>query len=352
INLGTASGLYIPQNYDRDFKGLVSVRTALAGSLNVPAVRTLVVTGVDAFRDRLEALGYRGITRDGDYYGYSLALGSAEISLFEQVNAYRTLANGGIYSPLTIWQDQAAADPPTRVMSEEAAYIVADILSDRAGRAVTFGLDNPLSTRFWTAVKTGTSKDMRDNWCIGFSSDYTVGVWVGNFEGDAMHRVSGVTGAAPVWLTIMNALHAGSPGRNPKAPAQLIARSIRFEPSVEPRRREWFVPGTETKLVRLADPGALRPSIVSPPDGVTIALDPDIPADKQLVLFSASGLSDALLVLDGKTMGSAGGALKWQPAPGKHTLALQSADGRVYDQAHFTVRGLKPNYAYRNPRNP
>ncbi|MGH8703266.1 MAG: transglycosylase domain-containing protein, partial [Burkholderiales bacterium] len=107
INLGTASGLYIPQNYDRDFKGLVSVRTALAGSLNVPAVRTLVVTGVDAFRDRLEALGYRGITRDGDYYGYSLALGSAEVSLFEQVNAYRTLANGGIVSPLTIWQDQA-----------------------------------------------------------------------------------------------------------------------------------------------------------------------------------------------------------------------------------------------------
>ncbi|MGH8490726.1 MAG: penicillin-binding protein 1C, partial [Gammaproteobacteria bacterium] len=205
INLGTASGLYIPQNYDRDFKGLVSVRTALAGSLNVPAVRTLVVTGVDAFRDRLEAVGYRGITRDGDYYGYSLALGSAEVSLFEQVNAYRTLANGGIYSPLKIWQDQATIGPPTRVMSEEAAFIVADILSDRAGRAVTFGLDNPLVTRFWTAVKTGTSKDMRDNWCIGFSSEYTVGVWVGNFEGDAMHRVSGVTGAAPVWLAIMNA---------------------------------------------------------------------------------------------------------------------------------------------------
>ena len=175
------------------------------------------MTGVDAFRDRLEALGYRGITRDGDYYGYSLALGSAEISLFEQVNAYRTLASGGIYSPLTIWQDRATQNPPTRVMSEEAAFIVADILSDRAGRAVTFGLDNPLVTRFWSAVKTGTSKDMRDNWCIGFSSDYSVGVWVGNFEGDAMHRVSGVTGAAPVWLTIMNALHADPQARNPRS---------------------------------------------------------------------------------------------------------------------------------------
>ena len=349
INLGTASGLYIPQNYDRDFKGLVSVRAALAGSLNVPAVRTLVVTGVDAFRDRLEALGYRGITRDGDYYGYSLALGSAEISLFDQVNAYRTLANGGIYSPLKIWQDQATTDPPIRVMSEEAAFIVADILSDRAGRAVTFGLDNPLSTRFWTAVKTGTSKDMRDNWCIGFSSEYTVGVWVGNFEGDPMHRVSGVTGAAPVWLTIMNALHAGSPGTEPKKPWNLIARTISFVPSVEPRRQEWFIPGTETKLVRLADPGGRRPSILSPPDGVTIAIDPDIPADKQRVLFSTSGLSDAILVLDGKTLRGRVSAYKWQPAPGKHTLALQSSDGRVYDTVSFTVRGLRPGYAYRNP---
>ncbi|MGH8508183.1 MAG: penicillin-binding protein 1C [Gammaproteobacteria bacterium] len=349
INLGTASGLYIPQNYDRDFKGWVSVRTALSGSLNVPAVRTLVVTGVDAFRDRLQSLGYRGITRDGDYYGYSLALGSAEISLFEQVNAYRTLANGGIVSPLKIWRNQGTVDPPARAMSEDAAYIVADILSDRAGRALTFGLDNPLVTRFWSAVKTGTSKDMRDNWCIGFSSEYTVGVWVGNFEGDAMHRVSGVTGAAPVWLAIMNALQAGSPGSEPRRPSHLIARTVSFVPAVEPRRQEWFIPGTETRLVRLANPGALRPSILSPPDGVTIALDPDIPLDKQLVLFSTSTLGDASLVLDGKTIGRGGGALKWQPAPGKHTLTLQAPGGRAYDTVSFTVRGLKPNYAYRSP---
>jgi penicillin-binding protein 1C len=88
---------------------------------------------------------------------------------------------------------------------------------------------------------------------------------------------------------------------------------------------------------------------VSPPDGVTIALDPDIPVDKELVLFSTSGLSDASLVLDGKTMGSAGGALKWRPAPGKHTLALQAPDGRVYDTVSFTVRGLRRGYAYRKP---
>ena len=164
-----------------------------------------------------------------------------------------------------------------------------------------------------------------------------------------MHRVSGVTGAAPVWLSIMNALRARTPGTEPKRPSNLIARTISFEPSVEPRRQEWFVPGTETNLVRLADPGSRRPSIVSPPDGVTIALDPDIPADKQLVLFSISGLRDAILVLDGKTIRSASGGLKWQPAPGKHTLALQAPNGHLYDTVSFTVRGLRPGDAYQNP---
>src|SRR6185312_5338959 len=92
LSLDTASGVYIPQDYDHDFKGLVTVRTALASSLNVPAVRTLVLTGVEAFRDRLSALGFSGITRDGNYYGYSLALGSAEVTLWQQAQAYRVLA--------------------------------------------------------------------------------------------------------------------------------------------------------------------------------------------------------------------------------------------------------------------
>lgn len=92
VDLDTASGLYIPQNYDREFRGPVSVRSALGNSLNVPAVRTLLLVGVDAFRDRLYDSGYRGISRDGDYYGFSLALGSAEVTLLEQAAAYRSLA--------------------------------------------------------------------------------------------------------------------------------------------------------------------------------------------------------------------------------------------------------------------
>ena len=207
LGLDTATGVYLPQNYDRDFKGPVSVRTALGSSLNVPAVRALVLVGVEAFRDRLNALGYAGISEDGEFYGYSLALGSAEVSLWEQVAAYRTLARGGLAAPLRLRANDPA-QAPSRMLAADATFLVTDILGDRAARVTTFGLDNNMNTAFWSAAKTGTSKDMRDNWCIGYTDRYTVGVWVGNFEGDSMRDVSGVTGAAPAWHDIMLALHA------------------------------------------------------------------------------------------------------------------------------------------------
>jgi len=188
VQLDTASGLYVPKDYDHDFKGPVSVRTALAGSLNVPAVRTLLLDGVEDFRDRLWDMGYRGLTEDGDYYGYSLALGSAEVTLLQQAAAYRAIEDGGRYRPLRLRADDPAGEPHG-VMAPAAAWIVADMMSDPDARAVTFGVDSALRLPFWAAAKTGTSKAMRDNWCIGFSDRFTVAVWVGNAEGDSMTRV-------------------------------------------------------------------------------------------------------------------------------------------------------------------
>ncbi|HEY8974760.1 MAG TPA: penicillin-binding protein 1C, partial [Burkholderiaceae bacterium] len=215
--LHTPSGLYIPQNYDHDFKGPVSVRTALGSSLNVPAVRTAVMVSPDRFARRLVALGLP-IRKAGDFYGYSIALGSPEVTLLSLTNAYRALANGGTVSAPRL---QPADDLPatTRVMAAAPSFIVADILADNDARVPTFGLDNALATRYWSAVKTGTSKDMRDNWCVGFSARYTVGVWVGNASGAPMHAVSGVTGAAPVWRTVMDALQRSDlPGAHPARP--------------------------------------------------------------------------------------------------------------------------------------
>jgi penicillin-binding protein 1C len=227
-------------------------------------------------------------------------------------------------------------------MSPEAAFIVSDILSDRAGRAVTFGLDNVLATPFWSAVKTGTSKDMRDNWCIGFTSRYTVGVWVGNFEGDAMREVSGVTGAAPVWLAIMNALHQSGLPDAPIPPPGLLAQEVNFQSAIEPPRREWFIAGTEMSSVVPVDLGLAFPHIQSPPNGMIIAIDPDIPPENQAVLFKASGVAPGhRWVLDGVVIGGAESPRKWAPAPGRHTLVLQSQSGHAIAQVDFQVRGVQ-----------
>jgi len=207
LDIPVQGGVYRPENYDNQFHGMVMARTALASSLNIPAVKVLQLAGVELFVERLRLLGLRSL-RSADFYGPSLALGSADVTLWDMVNAYRALANGGVWTPLRLRADEDACAPPRRVFAETAAYIVSDILSDRESRSQTFNLESPLSTRFWTAVKTGTSKDMRDNWCIGFSRDYTVGVWNGNFSGESMWNVSGITGAAPVWVEIMNRLHA------------------------------------------------------------------------------------------------------------------------------------------------
>ncbi|MDF9393423.1 MULTISPECIES: penicillin-binding protein 1C [Methylococcus] len=339
LNLETRTGLYVPQNYDRNFKGRVSVRTALAASLNIPAIRTLILVGLEPFHERLWNLGYRGLTQDGEYYGYSLALGSAEVSLWEQVNAFRTLANGGLLSPLH-WLAGDAPAESRPIIDPRAAYIVGSILSDRSSRALGFGLDNPLTTRYWSAVKTGTSKNMRDNWCIGFSERYTVGVWVGNFEGDAMHEVSGVTGAAPAWLEIMNGLHADLPSRPPAPPEGVVGRRIRYADALEPERQEWFVAGTE--IAEVMAPEAPTPRIETPADGMIIALDPDIPARNQKIILRArparSGIS---FLLDGKSVGYAETPMKWPPEPGDHVLKLTDDRGRTLDSVKFQVRGMR-----------
>ena len=225
INVSTPAGLYVPQDYDNEFKGHVSVRTALSASLNIPAVRTLMLVGPDSFISRLKQLGIEDLN-EGDYYGLSLALGTADVNLYELVNAYRTLANNGKSSELKI--SIAKKNMQKQVLKKEAVFIVSDILSDRTARSITFGFENPLATRFWTAVKTGTSKDMRDNWCVGYSQKYTVGVWVGNFKGEPMWNVSGITGAAPIWLELMNYLHRSTPSKSPQPPEGVISKKLLF----------------------------------------------------------------------------------------------------------------------------
>lgn len=337
VNLVTPTGLYVPQNYDREFKGLVSLRTALSSSLNVPAVRTLMLVGADAFAERLRSLGFADVTEDGDFYGYSLALGSAEVTLWQLANAYRALANGGRWSPLVV---EPAKTRPTAVMDRTASYVVADILADKLARSPSFGLDNPLASRHWAAVKTGTSKDMRDNWCVGFTDRYTVAVWVGNFDGSPMQDVSGVTGAAPIWLEVVNYLHRHLASRQPELPRGAIRAQVRFEKDLEPARAELFLPGTALTRVASKSVEATRVSIAYPGNGTIIALDPDIPEQVQRVRFTMRPEVEGYRwQLNGTILQSGPSTTLWRPEAGLHTLGLLSAMGQLADQIRFEVRG-------------
>ena len=355
--ISTAGGLYIPQNYDRQFKGWVSVRTALAASLNVPAVRALVMVSPDAFFDQLRALGLP-LAESGGYYGYSLALGSSEVPLLHLANAYRALANGGRVSPVAF-----ATPPPqfarpqfTRALDEGAAFIVGDILSDANARVRTFGTDSVLATRFWTAVKTGTSKDMRDNWAVGWSERYTVGVWVGNAGGAAMHDVSGTSGAAPIWADVMGWLHRATPSRAPRPPEGVARQAVRYGPApdggwLESARQEWFLRGTQQALFAIDTVAAsayqasatgqkyLKPTarILAPAPGTIVALDPDIPPARQRLRFEADGAAVRWRI-DGKPAGQ-GAQWAWLPWPGRHRVELLDARGQVLDQIQIEVRG-------------
>jgi penicillin-binding protein 1C len=302
-------------------------------------VRVISLIGLEDFLNRLRALGIRGLDEEGDFYGPALALGSADVTLLELVNAYRTLANGGEWSELRSAYDGGLNPLRKRVFSPEAAFLISDILSDREARSPTFGLENPLSTRYWAAVKTGTSKDMRDNWCVGYSDKYTVGVWVGNFTGEPMWNVSGISGAAPVWVEVMNRLHRdkGNPRKEP--PPRLVKAHVEFPQGVHPPREEWFIRGTEPAFPEARSP-LLHQRILYPPPGSIFALDPDIPRELQKVLFTLQAPQQGVTwVLNGQPLPSLGKATPWSPEAGKFHLDLRDDEGRIIDSVGFEVRG-------------
>jgi penicillin-binding protein 1C len=337
LDVPFANGVYRPKNYDSRFHGPVVVREALAASLNVPAVRTLGLVGAESFVERLNALGFEHIREDGDFYGPALALGSAEVTLWELVRAYRILATNGRRQDLHLTPSDSTQTGPV-VLSPDAAYLVSEILSDREARSSTFGLESTLATRYWSAVKTGTSTDMRDNWCIGYSDRYTVGVWVGNFSGEPMWSVSGMSGAAPVWIEIMNRLHDGKPEQAVIPPSGVVTAPA-SQLTQGTARAEWFLRGTEPPRLSPV-PAAGQPLIRYPAPDTVMVVDPDIPTDRQRLFFEASGWTANLRwTVDGMPLAEIGALVPWRPRAGRHRVALHDPDGRVLDATLFLVKG-------------
>ncbi|HIE27252.1 TPA: penicillin-binding protein 1C [Candidatus Poribacteria bacterium] len=206
-------GIYSPKNYSEKFHGPMRLREALANSLNVPAARITAKIGVERFLDRLNEYEFCSLDKDADYYGVGLALGGGEVTLYELARAYMCLARMGSFIPikeiLTIDGKPVADIYMEKTISAPAMnYLIADILSDRFARSSEFGFNSVLNLPFPCAVKTGTSFRFCDNWTVGYTEDYTLGVWVGNFDHSPMQKVSGVSGAGPLFAEIMIALYS------------------------------------------------------------------------------------------------------------------------------------------------
>ena len=266
----TATGLYRPVNYDRRHQGLVSFRSALANSRNVPAVRLLEQLGGPAvLQERLLELGFSTLEQAPDHHGLGLALGNAEVRLLELANAYACLARLGIHRPLRLLETDASpqSERSTQICSPGPARHIAEILSDNQARAYAFGLESPLRMPFPVACKTGTSSDYRDNWAFGYTPEFTVGVWVGNPDASPMRQVSGLSGAGPVLRDVFTHLHA------------------RF-------RIGWYAPAADLDSTDRPPP-ATRPApdawqILSPINGTVFYLDPDLPHEGGIVPLRTS----------------------------------------------------------------
>ena len=275
------NGPYVPRNYDGKEHGLVTVRTALANSYNIPAVHALQHIGIERLKDMARRVGITTLTRDD--YGLSLTLGGGEVPLLEMTNAYATLANGGEYVPATpflcvrnmrgellevfvdnpeidacrpeahppavSWASRLrAAARPVRAVDPRFVYQITSILSDNRARLPAFGPHNPLELDRPAAVKTGTTNDFVDNWTIGYTPDVVVGVWVGNADYTPMKHVSGVSGAGPIWHDVMQHILRDIPPKDFPVPAGVTFYEICRDTGTRPseacpeRMQDVFVP--------------------------------------------------------------------------------------------------------------
>jgi peptidoglycan glycosyltransferase len=208
---------YTPLNYNGRFNGPVRIRTALANSLNIPAVKALKFAGVDQTLSLLDRVGIKqGLKRGKDFYGLALTLGGGEVTPLELTTAYNTLASGGRYYPpvsvLKITDGSGAVLEefvPSRgqqVVDAGLAAIISDMLSDDKARQPVWGLNSPLKLSLPAAVKTGTTNDWRDAWAAGYTPFLTVGVWTGNNNNEPTARVESLTGGGVIWRNVMEEL--------------------------------------------------------------------------------------------------------------------------------------------------
>jgi penicillin-binding protein 1C len=361
----TSTGLYRPENYSKCCSGPVRYRLALANSLNIPAVKVLSsLGGAPVLRERLRAWGMTTLEQSAENYGLGLTIGNTETRLIELTNAYATLARMGEWRPVRLLLTEHSPRPifhdqhPT-AETRDAAWLIADMLSDNSARALSFGLNSALRFNFPVACKTGTSTDFRDNWAMGYTPEFTVGVWVGNFDGAPMHEVSGVTGAAPIMHAVFEHLQTRFGTTWFATPENVVERAVhpltgKLVADARPDAvREKFLRGhlpaqesnddyDETGRVRLgaeyrewsesaenslagravspAEETALQ--LIAPRPGTTFLIDPDLPSSHR-VLVQARGAGAPVWESASVSFAARGGETYAVVTEGQHRLVVR-----------------------------
>lgn len=214
---------YAPKNYDDQFHGKVTVTHALANSLNIPAVLVLEQLGTRKAWNRLSSCGCKTLEKQGPKLGLSMALGGCGVSLWELVGLYRSLARGGVYSPLKTEKGKSTSTRKTRLCSAGSAFLTTEILAQLNRPDLPNNFQNAVNAQK-IAWKTGTSYGRRDAWAIGYTPLYTVGVWLGNFDGQGAPIISGADLATPLLFKIFERLPSSSKWFTQPA-------SVRFRPT-------------------------------------------------------------------------------------------------------------------------
>lgn len=354
VTFPTPTGSFRPENYSHRCYGPLRYRLALANSLNIPAVRVLAsIGGASPLQERLRGWGMNTLEQPAEHYGLGLTIGNAETRLIELANAYATLARMGDWRPYRLTETPGANTVRRSMFNEPcsketplAAWLVADMLSDNAARAISFGMQSALRFDFPAACKTGTSSDFRDNWAVGYTPEFTVAVWAGNFDNSPMRDVSGVTGAAPIMHTVMEHLHARFGTSWFPTPREIVEREVhpitgklltatRLDavrekfimgklPPLEnpadydvggravlgPEYADWSRSAENGMTARTAiESGETPLRLVAPLPGTTFLVDPDLPSSERVPL-RASGP----------------GEIKWEC----ESLEVREADGRMF----------------------
>ena len=327
--ISQSGGAFKPLNYDRRFRGLVTMRVALGSSINVPTVRVLRRFGPAALGHEMQSGGIV-FRQPPASYGLSLALGAAEVDLLSLTRAYAAFARGGQTLPVRLINGDSAvakavaatlpADPPSSEMvSLPTAFLVTDVLRDNEARSSAFGRRSALRFDFPVAAKTGTSQDFHDNWVIGYTDNITVGVWVGNFDRRPLHGATGVTGAGPVFRSVMLAAHARleDTADDQIAAAVAVPTKLRAVTANGHTEYEWA-----NRPATAAAVATVRLRFVDPVAGGHYVLDPAVPEVFQAVpLRAVGGRAPYAFTVDGTTATRG----SWPLVVGSHSVCVRDA---------------------------